>query len=83
MFPSRFLFIPLFFPSLTHFGQAALANFTIDDTLPGLNREAVIYDPPSAWNSNGVCPGGTCSIAPDKNRIINGTWHESTVSRRY
>lgn len=78
-----FIFIPLFLPSLMHFGRAAITNFTIDDTVPGPNREAVIYDPPSAWNSNGLCPSGTCSIAPDTNRILKGTWHESSVSRKY
>lgn len=72
----------LFLLSLTHSGRAALTNFTIDDTVPDPNGEAVSYDPPTAWNSNGVCNGGKCSIAPDKKRVANGTWHESTVSHK-
>ncbi|KAF9463809.1 hypothetical protein BDZ94DRAFT_590812 [Collybia nuda] len=61
-----------------YLGRATLSNVTIDDTVASPNGETVTYDPSSAWNSQGFCPRGPCTISPDTSRLQFGTWHEST-----
>jgi hypothetical protein len=76
-------FVSLLCPSFIQLAIGAVqVNRTLDDTVQDpTTHESVTYDPSSAWNANGFCGNGPkCYISPDKTRLTNGTWHESTVS---
>jgi hypothetical protein len=76
-------FVSLLCPSFIQLAVGAvLVNRTIDDTVQdSTTHETVTYNPFAAWNANGVCGNGPkCYIAPDKSKLTEGTWHESTVS---
>lgn len=77
-------FLVLLFPSFIQLATARLVNVTIDDTgLNSISNETVAYDPPDAWNSAVVCHNNPCFVKPDTTQVLNGTWHESTVSSQH
>lgn len=73
-------------PWLFCLARTGLVNITIDDSSPdprtGISIE---YEPPTAWNTRTLCQNGPgkCSVLPDAGSVFGGTWHESTVSRKF
>lgn len=58
--------------------MANLVNITIDDTNGDYMGNAITYTPVDAWNSGADCQG--CTAHPDEASVVNGTWHDGTVS---
>ena len=82
MFPHPPFILPsllLLFSSLSY-AQAALQNFTVDDTLgdpSGFSLFSLIPVNGEFWNNGPNCTG--CGFRPDINECVDETYHGATV----